>query len=288
MYKPYPVSACCFIRNNQEGAFCLWESVASFVPFVDEFVIYDLGSTDGTLDLLYDIASVNPKFRILEKQWPVIDAGAFATLANNVIADCKNENVLYFQADEIWHQDLTLKMLENWRNGKFDLAYWRIQYKENFQIVKWFPHAVHRSGPKDNMIFNGDGMNTNRVFGVDVCSDYDQSYFQKWHTYHQDGIKPFVNQMIMDVSKVGGFIENIIGRQRLHKDFWHEGMIIDGQDAKQWYDEQMKNPNWGKEKSPYYLPKIMEYHVGKTKYEVRPQLIEAIKQNDTYSMIGIA
>ena len=105
----------------------------------------DLGSDDGTLHALHQIAIHNPKVHLTSGTFYKTDANVFATLANDLIAKCTYDNVLYWQADEIWHEDLLKLMEQRFERGEFDLSFWRIQYRDNFQRVKWFPHLVHRS-----------------------------------------------------------------------------------------------------------------------------------------------
>lgn len=279
----YPISACVFIRNNSAG-FCLFESMASLLPFVSEFVVMDLGSDDGTLEILDDIARHNGKVRLLvrSKGFPKTDAGVFADLANELIDKCQEDNVLYYQADEVWHEDLLGRMAGYFEQGKFDLSFWRIQYRDNWQKVKWFPHLVHRVGRKDGTFtFIGDGMTSDRTWDAEICSQYDGSWFMKWGKFHQEGIKPYVNDMIMDVSMVGGFRDTIPMRRALHAPFWHETPDIEGTPADQWLKREKRNPDWTKTESPYNLPAIMRWHVGRTRYELRPELLEAIKENKT-------
>jgi hypothetical protein len=284
----YNLSACVFIKDNFKGAFCLFESVASLLSFVDEFVIMDLGSTDGTLEVLRDITEANTKFKLIVKdKWPEIDAGVFASLANELVRFCANDRVLYFQADEIWHQDLLRLMQTEFNNDNFDLSFWRIQYRDNFQKVKWFPHLVHRVGYKDKFFFTGDGMNTNTTWDAKICSQYGGEWFPKWGVLGQNDIKPYTNEMILDVSLVGGFRDNIIERRALHAPFWHETPTIENLEAKVWAQTAMRNPDWTKPESPYNIPEIMRYHVGRTRYELRPELLEAIKRDNTGELIGL-
>jgi glycosyltransferase involved in cell wall biosynthesis len=286
----HPVSACVFIRNCFQGAFCLFESMASLMPLVDEFVVMDLGSTDGTLEILDDIARHNGEVKLLvrSKGFPKTDAGVFADLANELIALCKHDRVLYYQADEIWHEDLLKRTATYFDEGRFDLSFWRIQYRDNFQRVKWFPHLVHRVGGKDGSFnFVGDGMTTDRTWAAELCSRYDGGYFQKWGSLGQEGVKPFVHDMIMDVSLVGGFRDNIVERRTLHAPFWHEEPHIENKPASRWKAEAEANPDWTRTESPYNLPAIMRWHVGRTRYELRPELLEALKDGDTKRMVGL-
>ena len=266
------------------------------LPLCQEFVIMDLGSTDGTVELLREVAEANPKVKvILRDSFPTIDAGVFATLANELIDFCRYDHVLYYQADEIWHEDLLKLTQERLEAGQFDLSFWRIQYANNFQYVKWFPHLVHRIGQKGHFNFVGDGMNSDRTWDAKICSNYGGEMFPQWDGLGQDGIKPYANEMITDVSLLGGFRDNIVERRALHVPFWHEEPTVPyyyretgkqiHQSATQWLREAMDDPDWTKTESPYNLPAILRYHVGKIRYELRNDLLEAIKRNDTRNFI---
>lgn len=276
----YPVSACFFIRNNNVGAFCAYETMAMILPLVSEMIVLDLESNDGTWEILQDISRQNRRVKIFRKPWPHIDAGVFADLANELVEMCHFDKVWYFQADEVPHQDLIPLIRQRFDSGLYDLSFWRIQYRENFQKVKWFPHLVHRVGIKGRFNFVGDGMTTDRTWDAKICSDYGGEFFPRWGGMGDQGIKPYVSQMLMDVSAVGGFRDNIIERRQLHAPFWHEEPTIEGKVASQWVEEAMQNANWTKEESPFNLPAIMRYHVGKVRYEARPELIDRIKDNN--------
>ena len=308
----YPVSACVFIRNNNKGAFCLWESIASILPFVSEFVVMDLGSTDGTLETLREITVANKKFKLIIKdQFPFQDANVFAVLANELIDFCQYENVLYFQADEIWHQNLLQQMEMRFQRNEFDLSFWRVQFKANFQSLKWFPHIVHRVGPKNDFNFVGDGMNSDRFMDAKLCYDnYNGGWFTRWGSeFGFDGVARAdtrqsdtpehmpIYEMITDVSLVGGFLENIGIRKGLHSPFWNEGSgepeIRDINNdnvlvpVSRWMNKQRNNPDWTKTISSFDLPHILKGLVGETKYFLRTELLEAIKADDTRGIIGL-
>ncbi len=267
--------------------------MATLMPLVDEFVVMDLGSTDGTYEVLQDISKHNPKVKLIKGNFPEIDAGVFATLANDLIAECKFDNVLYYQSDEIWHEYLIGMMKERFEQGDFDLSFWRIQYRENFQKVKWFPHLVHRVGKKDNFNFVGDGMNSDRQFDASVCSSFGGGWFPRWSDeYTEKPTELPTNEMILDVSLVGAFLENIRERRRMHTPFWHElitsmpsdenGLSID-----EWMKKERGNPNWLKKTSPFQIPKIMEWHLGKAVYELRPALLQALKDDTNFILDGV-
>jgi len=47
----------------------------------------------------------------------------------------------------------------------------------------------------------------------------------------------------------------------------------------------MQDEDWTKPVSPYNLPKLLSWHVGKVKYELRSEILEAIKQDKTRELI---
>lgn len=284
----YKLSACTFIRNTFEGAFCLFESMATFLPFVDEMIVLDLGSTDGTVEYLRRFADQNPKLTLHEGKFSVVDARAFADAANRCISYAKYPTVLFWQADEIWHEKLLMRMVDMLNNGHTNLAFWRYQLQYNFQEMKWFPHPVHRIMPRDEANFVNDGMNTQQVFGARMCSEYDMGWFTKWGT--MDPMEIPVWDMIMDVSQTGGFRDNIVQRRRLHAPMWHEEPTIEGIQADEWYRRACADERWTRNTSPFDIPNIMKFHVGRVKYDFRTgNLYQALVgyEKHSYELIGL-
>ncbi len=281
----YNLSGCVFIRNCFEGAFCLFESMYQLLPLCDEFVVMDLGSDDGTLETLKEIATHNPKVRIVHSTFYEQDAAIFAKLANDLIGMCDHPNVLYYQSDEIWHEDLISLTRAALDEGKRDLAFWRVQLKNNFQAVDWFPHPVHRIAPRGNFDFVEDGMNTQRVFSTKMVSQWGFDQQQHWsNEYEERPTELPLNEMILDVSLTGGFLENIPARRRMHLPFWGEGDVMTGNEGglpiDTWIEAERGNLDWQYVKTDFNIPEIMRYHLGKKKYTLRSTLLEALKLGD--------
>lgn len=287
----YNLSACVFIRNTFEGAFCLFESMAMLMPLVDEFIVMDLGSTDGTLEILQAIESANPKVIVYQdsfEDWKT-DANVFAELANELIYHCRYNNVLYYQADEIWHEDLVTLMRHEFEQNNFDLKFWRVQLRENFQKIKWFPHFVHRVGQRDKFNFVGDGMNTDRYLEPELCHfSYNSSWFPQWSTKFENVAELLpLNEMITDVSLVGAFLENIPERRRMHTPFWNEPITSmpsdeNGLSIDEWMARERRNDNWIRGETPFNIPAIMHYHLGEPRYTLRPELLQSLKDDTEY------
>ena len=284
----HKISAATFIRDTISGAFCLFESMASWLPLVDDMTIIDVGSTDGTLELLQDIAAANPRISVVKSQFSKIDAGAFADIANDCVAQWKHDSGIFWQADEIPHQDLLLRLNDHLHRGLWDHTFWRYQLQENWQVMKWPPHPVHRLGCRLDGRFNfvGDGMNTDRYFDPSVCSEYDGGWFIRWGDAYIGRYPELpTHDMIMDVSASGGFLENIIRKRQLHAPMWHENPNVDGKPVDVWVQEQRNNPNWSKTESPFDIPHIMKWHVSRPTYDVREELVEALKTDNTWRLV---
>ena len=281
----YNISGCVFIRNTFKGAFCLFESMYQLLPLCDEFVVMDLGSDDGTLEALAQIANTNPKVRLVHSTFYENDAAIFAKLANDLIGQCKYPDVLYYQSDEVWHEELVTLTRRALDQGERDLSFWRVQLKYNLQRIKWFPHPVHRIAPKGDFDFVGDGMNTERTYATTMVSTYGFGQMAKWENEY---IKyPYtlpLKEMILDVSLTGAFLDNIPDRRRMHLPFWHEGDVMPGDEGGKaidaWMAEQRRNEDWNNVFSPFDIPHIMKYHVGKQKYELRSWLFEELKRGE--------
>lgn len=296
-----PVSACVFVRDAFRGGFTIFESMASMLPLVDEFVVLDLGSGDGTLERLERIAERNRKVRLLRGRFPTVDAGAFATLANDLIDECRYDAVWYCQADEVPHQDLLKLLKPRLDAGEYDWTFWRIQLGYNFQEPRWLPHLVHRIGPKNNFHFVGDGMNTERVWGVNVCSSRNAGWFTKWGELYDkegpDSLKPWIKEMILDISLLGAFRDIIPQRRRLHAPFWHEEPVIPYRLPGEKQDRQYKESDWvrianaddrwRRTESPYDIPAILKWHISRPTYDLRADLFEDLCKGDTGRWIGL-
>lgn len=283
-----PISAATFIRNNYVGAFCLWESMASFLPFVDDMAILDLGSNDGTRQTLGQIAAANPKVRVIDTHYSCQDAKAFADIANDCVAAWKHDHGIFWQADEIWHENLLAMMEEALDAGRYDLTFWRFQLKCNWQRMKWPPHVIHRVGTKGRFNFVKDGMNTDRYMEPPMLSNYDKGWFIRWgEEFKADYTKLPTHEMVMDVSASGGFFDNIKMKRTLHAPMWHEPVLVDGEPYARWYGREVGNPDWSATSTPYDIPEIMRWHVGRRKYELREELLDALMADDTRRMLGL-
>ena len=296
--KRFPVSACTWVRNFIEGAWGVPEAMAAVAPIVDEIVILDVESTDGSYELIQEISRTNSRILAARGKFPYIDANSFVDLSNEAVALCRNDHVLYFEPDQVFHEDLLWRLPQHWERGEYNLAFWVIQYERNFQRVKWFPHKFPMGGSKAEMFFIGDGVRTPQHKAeqdytgppIPVCFLYPQEITIWQKTYPnlgnpdvrhraEEDIKPYVHDMVLDISQTGWCLENVPAKKRMHAPFWHESTDLEGLSLEMWLERERQNPDWTCSTSPFDLPALVRYHVGRTKYMIRPELIQALKED---------
>jgi hypothetical protein len=203
--------------------------------------------------------------------------------------------VLYYQADEIWHEDLvklTKKELDYQTQylqcEELDYSFWRYQLKYNFQRIKQFPQVVHRIGSKAKFNFVVDGMNSDRHFEPKMISTWGKEHFMQWGDRHKySSNKLPTNEMILDVGLIGAFLDNIPDRRRMHLPFWHEGEVMPVDEGEvlsidNWYCKHQDNQEWDLHSTPFNIPEIMRFHLGRRTYVLREQLFNALKDGDSW------
>ncbi len=285
------ISVCCFIRDNDACGFGLWESMASLMPFADEYIILDCGSTDGTIETLRRLQVQNPRLKVHKSTFYYPDGSTdnkiFAARANDVIALAQNDLVLYHQADEIFHEDLLVAMkteLENLADSIPEdwpgMNFWRYQLQENLQVVKWWPHSVNRLDLKSRLVHVGDGMNTDRPGDAPFVGDYGARQWEE--DFRADPASLPTHHMILDISATGMFIDNILDKRRAHAPHWHEnpdvlyGWMPGGINIHEWLDMQGQNDKWILKHTAFNVPDIIRGLVGERKYFMRPEIFDRI------------
>lgn len=96
-----------FIHNAIKYDFCVREALESLLALCDEVVALDVQSTDGTLDLLHEIAREHPKLRVYDHGiWECApNYTRLAVLANQAGGLLGSEWHFMIQADEVLHED---------------------------------------------------------------------------------------------------------------------------------------------------------------------------------------
>jgi hypothetical protein len=148
-----------FIHNALESGYPIVEAIRAVQPYVDEVVVVDMASTDGTRDLLermgmqqvYDVARNHTvPLKILDGEWGNA-AGETLRLAHSQYIECAGDVIVHFEADEVFENRLIRSVMGYIKAGvpeTTNLAIHRLQIEQNFQRCRWYPEPVHRVFPR--------------------------------------------------------------------------------------------------------------------------------------------
>ena len=131
------VSLCAIVRDERMNpAGGIRKFVDSHVPYVEEAVIVDTGSVDGTREILEELESIYPNLKVFDHEF-----GGYANSRNFSLEKARTEFALILDADEL----LTHKKPKNdWRNLKKFM-------EEHQRRLYWFNFKHYT--PKGNLTF---------------------------------------------------------------------------------------------------------------------------------------
>lgn len=146
-----------FVHDALNGGYPIVEAIRAVQPYVDEMVIVDCASTDGTRDLLEEMAA-QPVYDVnREKIVPLIilngewgnQAGETLRQAHSKYIECSGDVIVHFEADEVYDDSLIRKIRSHAKISEdCHLAVMRLQLEQNFQRCRWYPESVHRVFPR--------------------------------------------------------------------------------------------------------------------------------------------
>lgn len=136
------ISGFSFVHNALDGGYPIVEAIKSVQPYVDEVVVVDMQSTDGTRELLECL-----KVKIVDGVWRPSDGKSVDCLneAHALNVKCSGDIIIHFEADEVYDPQLINVLELNIRNhGIKSAKVARTQVCQNFQRIRWYPWPVHR------------------------------------------------------------------------------------------------------------------------------------------------
>jgi len=137
------ISGFTFVHNALHAGIPIREAIQAVRPYVDEMVVVDAGSDDGTTDMLCSMGEID---RILLAPWGT-DAGETLTRLHAMHTECKGDIIIHFEADEVFDDGL-LEYIKHFivfnHHRRIQLSCYRIQVEQNFQRVRWYSELVHR------------------------------------------------------------------------------------------------------------------------------------------------
>lgn len=239
------VSGFSYIHNALAGGYPLLEAVHSILDYVDEMVIVDCRSDDGTRKLLERLG-----VRIIDGEWGD-RAGETLAAAHALHTECSGDVIVHFEADEVYDRNLIREISIEIDMGNFDLSVWRLQLAQNFQRCQWYPELVHRVYPKGTV--TKIGHSTTRH---DDGKPIDQRWGYLWditNCFRDNWKQRFKQQAEL------GHSEAVYRRVPLH--FLHDPLNFN-------VEAFLREPHWEWTTTPFNIPKILKPLVGRTKYEV--------------------
>lgn len=236
-----------FIHNGIEGGYPFIEAIYSVWPFLDEIVVIDADSDDGTLDVLLQMGD---KVRVIDARWGNRAGETLARLhAMNEL--CRGDVIVHFEADEVWDPNLLGVVTYQIRYGQGrDFVVYRIQVEQNFQRVRWYPWPVHRVFPRGSVKKIGES--TNRHGQAMVVSADHGLLWDCTNCFRDDWLGRIKNQSILRNQEALNLLavpNHANGPNRVDD-----------------IDQFLAQPHWTYTTSPLALPDILRPLVGRTSY----------------------
>ena len=132
--KKIKLSAFCLTTNNIKYQFPFIESIKSFLPVVDELIVVDGHSTDGTVEAIKQIG--DNKIRIIQDEdtkWE--DEWLYWRMGHNFnrgLQECTGDWIIKFDTDYILHEKGSLKSRKYFEDGinrrKLTMGFTRINH----------------------------------------------------------------------------------------------------------------------------------------------------------------
>lgn len=94
----------------------LWYSVTSVIDYVDKLLLWDMGSTDGTIEIIEALIKKFPD-KIIYKKIDQSSPSEFTKVRQQMLDATNADWILMVDGDEIWWKDSIVKMVDFLRSG---------------------------------------------------------------------------------------------------------------------------------------------------------------------------
>ncbi len=262
------ISGFTFVHNALEGGYPIREAMQTILPYVDEIVVIDMGSIDGTKEFIknnFPWGEENklndqweiPSIKIIEGQWGS-NAGETLKAAHALHVLCEHDTILHFEADEVYSDNLLHWITYYLESDYKNIAVYRLQLEQNFQRCRWYPELVHRVFPKGSVVKEG---HTTNKHNSAMILDPEHGFLWDITNCFRDNWRQRLNQQRE--------LWHNVPQPKLHVPIHFE------QDTRitKWEDGYNKNidkflaqDHWTWSVTPFNIPNILKPLVGKVKY----------------------
>lgn len=242
------ISGFTFIHNAIESGYPIVEAIRAIDCYVDEVVIVDMQSTDGTREILENLT-----VKIIDGFWGN-QAGDTLRQAHNLHRQCSGDIIIHFEGDEVFDPQLLENVLHLIQQGVQDIAVYRLQLEQNFQRCRWYPEPVHRVFPRLSHT-RKEGHTTNRHSQATVLGPENGYLWDITNCFRDNWMNRIRKQAELRNDKPQYLMTPI--HCTLPAD-------ISEHEAQRWlYGGQ----HWEWTNTPFAIPEILKPLVGKVKYE---------------------
>ena len=239
------ISGFTFGHNLIEGGFPFVESISAVRPYVDEIIAVDIESTDGTFSILDTLCD-----KVLTSTWDGRDTTPRAFMKH---LECRGDIVIFFEADEVYDDNLLSEALWAIERGYTHIGVWRLQVEQNFQRCRDYPRPVHRIFPKGEGSYHIHPTNL-PDFPVHILSPDAGYLWDCSNNFHDSWFQRKQNQ-----AEIWGESRSLMVAQH-----FTESVEISRIEE----EDRLGESHWLWKSSPFALPAILLPLVGQMRYEV--------------------
>lgn len=250
------ISGFSYVHNAISVGIPIREAILAVRDYVDEVVIVDAESTDGTREFLEEFDAVD---RVLDGKWGN-EAGETLARLHAMHVECKGDTIIHMEGDEIFSDNLISEIshfLRKTEEGIQNIAVYRLQTEANYQRMRWYPEIVHRVFPKGSVKKQGHTTDLPETKLDRICTPIESLGF------------------LWDITNC--FRDNWMARVEQQARLWNEEpkyrmvplhFSHPIELTREQAEKRLKEDHWTWSTTPLDIPEILKPLVGVTKYHV--------------------